>query len=178
MNKTMIDYMKETPEVALKCIDNRKELTKKVVDFIVKKKYKKILFVACGSSYSIASRAMFFIKKYLGVQVQVMWPYTFLNYFVDSVEDDTLVILLSQSGCSTNTLKAAWALKAANKDVIALTNNVDAPIKNEVKLIASYGNTPGDHFVTKGMAVSTLFLMLVALESALALKTIEPTKYD
>ena len=28
MNKTMIDYMKETPEVALKCIDNRKELTK------------------------------------------------------------------------------------------------------------------------------------------------------
>lgn len=110
--------------------------------------------------------------------MEAMWPYTFVNYFADRVEEDTLVILLSQSGCSTNTLKAASALKAARKDCIALTNDLNAPIREEVKLVSAYGNTPGDHFVTKGMAVSTLFLMLAALEAALGLKRIETTEYE
>ena len=178
MKNTMHDYMKEAPVVALKNIENRKALTKKFVQLYTSKNYNKIVFVACGSSYNIACNAKYFVQKYLKTPVYIYWAYTFLNFDIDAVDSNSLVIFLSQSGCSTNTLEAAHALKERKIDAFSFTNFVDSPMKDEVKSIMNYGNTLGDLFVAKGFVTSTLFIMLCALEAALAKKLLEDKEYE
>lgn len=178
MKYTMEDFMIEAPQIALKNIESRKELTKKFVEVFQKKKYDKICLVACGSSYNIACNARYFMQKYLQMDVQAVWAYTFNTYDVEAVDDRTLVIFLSQSGHSTNTIAAAQVLKAKKIDAIALTNFPDSPLKHEVKAIMPYGSTPNDLFVAKGFIISTLFLLLASLEAALASKRIELPEYE
>lgn len=178
MKYTMEDFMIEAPSIALKNIENRKELTKKFVEIFTKKKYEKIFFVASGSSYNIANNAKYFIQKYLKVRVRTIWAYTFQNYDIDIVDDKTLVVFLSQSGHSTNTIAAARTLKERGMDAIACTNFPDSPLKNEVKAIMPYGSTLNDLFVAKGLIISTLFLMLASLEAALATEKVNQKAYD
>lgn len=178
MIKTMDDFMLEAQALALQNIDRRKELTKPFVGAFKKKNYRRIVLVASGSSYSIAWNVRFFLQKCLGMEVKPQWPATFLHYDIDTVAEDDLVIILSQGGHSTNTVAAAKRLKEAGRDVIALTNWVDSPLKDQVKTIIGYGSTPGDKFVTKGLVMSSLFLMLAAVETALELKRIDQERYD
>lgn len=178
MKYTMEDFMIEAPQVARRNIENRKELTKKFVDIFMKKKYERICMVACGTSYNIACNARYFMMKYLQMDVRTVWAYTFTSYDVSTVDDKTLVIFLSQSGHSTNTIAAARMLKERKIDAIALTNFPDSPLKDEVKSIMAYGSTLNDLFVAKGVIISTLFLMLASLEAALASGRVDAAQYE
>lgn len=178
MKQTMEDFMIEAPAIALKNIENRKKLTKKFVDTFKKKKYHRICFVASGSSYNIACNAKYFVQKYLKIEVDTIWAVTFNMYDIDCLDDKTLVVFMSQSGHSTNTIGAARALKERNIDAIALTNFPDSPLKNEVKDIMPYGSTLNDLFVAKGLIISTLFLMLASLEAALATEKVDQKTYE
>ena len=178
MKSTMEDYMIEAPSVAKRNIENRKELTKQFVEIFTEKKYSRILMVACGSSYNIANNARCFMQKYLKMPVTTIWAETFLMYDVEVVEEDTLVIFLSQSGHSTNTIAAAKVLKEKGVSAIALTNFPDSPIKDCVRAAISYGSTLNDLFVAKGFVISTLFIMLASIEAALATKRVTTKEYD
>ncbi len=170
--------MLEAQNLVLANLENRKEITKKFVDFFKKKKYNRIILVASGSSYNIASNVRFFMQKYLQMEVKIEWSCTFLNYGLESVNEDDLVIFLSQGGHSTNTVAAAKHLKDNKKDAIALTNWTDSPLKDHVKTIIGYNSTPGDKFVTKGFIMSSFFIMLASIESALELQRVSQDIYD
>ena len=156
MIKSKIDYMDEAAELSLVNIKNRKEITKKFVDYFVKNNFKRIQFVGSGSSYNIAKNASYFVQKVLNIPVSVNWAFTFLNYDIDYVEDDTLVILCSQGGFSTNTVGAARKLTKRSKKCIAFCKCTDTPLKDEVKLLIDYHFTAGDLSQTKGFVMSSL----------------------
>ena len=178
MVKTMDDHMLEAQQLAKRNLGNRKEITKKFVDIMKKKKYERIVVLGSGSSYNIANNARYFMQKYLKMEVKVAWPCTYRNYDIDTLTDKTLVLILSQGGHSTNTVSAAQALKEAGVDAVAFTNWVDAPLKNYVKTVIGYNSTPGDKFVTKGFVMSSLFLMLASIEAALATEKVTKEVYD
>lgn len=177
MIKSKIDYMDEAAELSLVNIKNRKEITKKFVDYFVKNNFKRIQFVGSGSSYNIAKNASYFVQKVLNIPVSVNWAFTFLNYDIDYVEDDTLVILCSQGGFSTNTVGAARKLTQRSKKCIAFCKFTDTPLKDEVKLLIDYHFTAGDLSQTKGFVMSSLFIMLCGLEAAYATKKIDDEQY-
>ncbi len=178
MVKTMDDYMIEAQTLAKTNVENRKEITKKFVDVMKKRKYKRIFIVASGSSYNIASNVRFFMQKYLKMEVKLQWAATFLYYDMESVAEDDLVVFMSQGGHSTNTVAAAKHMKEKKIDAIAFTNWVEAPLKDYVKVVIGYNSTPGDKFVTKGLIMSSLFMMLCTLEAALSLERLTQAEYD
>ncbi|MDK2982388.1 MAG: glucoselysine-6-phosphate deglycase [Chloroflexota bacterium] len=178
MINTMDDYMLEAQKLSLANIEKRKEITKKFVDTFKKKKYHRVILVASGSSYNIASNVRYFMQKYLRMEIRLVWSATFVNYETETVNDDDLVIFLSQGGHSTNTVAAAKIMKENKKDAIAMTNWVDSPLKDYVKTIIGYNSTPGDKFVTKGLVMSTLFIMLASIETALELQLVDQATYD
>ncbi len=65
MVNTMEDYIVIAREMAKNNFSNRKEITKKFVEIFKKKKYKRIVIIASGSSYNIANNAKYFMQKYL-----------------------------------------------------------------------------------------------------------------
>ena len=178
MVNTMEDYIVIAREMARKNFDSRKEITKKFVEIFKKKKYKRVIIIASGSSYNIANNARCFMQKYLQMEVKVIWPNVFVYYDYNTVNDDDLVLVLTQGGHSTNTIAALSKLKEMKIDAACFTNWPDSPVKEYAKWVISYNSAPGDKFVTKGLVISTLFLMLCALEAALATDRISKEKYD
>ena len=53
---TMKDYIYATPAKVLENVKNAEMLVKPIVDLYIKKNYKKITFVASGSSYPMCKR--------------------------------------------------------------------------------------------------------------------------
>lgn len=178
MVNTMEDYIVMARELATKNFANRKELTKKFVDIFKKKKYKRIVIIASGSSNNIANNAKSFMQKYLQMEVRIIVPNVFLYYDYNTINEDDLVLVLTQGGHSTNTVDALKKLKEMKIDSICFTNWPDSPVKDYAKWVIWYNSTPGDKFVTKGLIMSSLMLMMCALEASLATNRIDQKKYD
>ena len=138
LNVTMKDYILETPKAVLENIHRSKELTHPLVDAFTKKAYKRIIVVASGSSCNATHLARLFMMKYLDMEVKVVTPFTFTNYEYN-VTDEDFVFCISQSGCSTNTIKALRKCKELGIQAIGLTGNVESDFKTEADLVVDYG---------------------------------------
>ena len=178
MKKMMIDYMKEVNQIGNRIIDSRKELTKPFISKLKNVKFREILLVASGSSSNIARNAKYFIEKIVSVPVNVISPATFQLYHASLVQEDSLVVLLSQGGYSTNAISAAEAAKKTKGTVIGFCNYLDSPMARLLKDVYSYGNEPGDYFVAKGFTISTLSLMIHFLEYALSKDAVTKEDYE
>ena len=75
---TMLTYVENTPEQLAYNIAHSKELTKTLVDLYVGKGYKNIWIIACGSSNNGCQCAKPFMMKYLGVDVKIVPPNSFI----------------------------------------------------------------------------------------------------
>ena len=105
MEKTMLDYIKETPDVLMNIIDNSKEYTSDLVQFNIDNKYDGLYLIASGSSYNGLLCALPFIKHILNQDIRLVSPFTLIYHEKDYV-DNNMLVAVSQSGCSTNTLNA------------------------------------------------------------------------
>ena len=87
--------------------------------------------------------------------------------------------MVSQSGCSTNSIEALKKLKELGHLAIGLTGNINSDFKDWSDLLIDYSvgkETVG--YVTKGVATLAQFLMLFALEAALAKQKISIEDYE
>lgn len=165
---TMMDYVLESPEAVSKNVDRSKELTKSLVERFTKGNYKTIWIVASGSSCNGSNCARAFVRHYLDVEVKIVTPFTFTNYENNLTEND-FAFVISQSGYSTNSIEALEKLKAMGKEAIGLTGNLDSDFKDHADTLVEYGvgiETVG--YVTKGVTTLAEFLMLFALDAAVA----------
>ncbi len=91
---------------------------------VVKKfeKFQRICFVACGTSYHASMVGKYLFETLLGTPTDVLLASEF-EYSSNSLDENTLVILITQSGETADTLKA---LKIANKksQTLAIVNVV------------------------------------------------------
>lgn len=177
-NQTMDDCIRETPEVIRKNVENRERLTQSLVQQYLESRAEKIIIIASGSSYNAVACARLFMQKVLKKEVRLLSPYTFEHWENDFL-DNSLIMVASQSGNSTNSLSALKKLREKNIRTIGITADSESDFKDCCDLLINYEigiETVG--FVTKGMVGLILFFMLFALEAAKAEGVIGPEKYD
>lgn len=178
MVKTMNDYILETPKRVLTNLKNRKSLVKDMLDLFFEKEYKNICIVASGSSFNGAVCAKPLMQKLLKRDIKVVPPYTFENYDFKYLED-TFTIVISQSGSSTNSIRALKKLKSVGIPAIGLTGNTQSDFKNFADYILDYGcGIETVHYVTIGVVTLIEYLYLFSLEAALHEGNISTELYD
>ena len=90
----------------------------------------RIYIVACGSAYHVGIVAKYFIEQVARVPVEVDLASEF-RYRAPMVDDKTLVIIISQSGETADTLAALKEAKAMGGRILSIVNVVGSSIANE-----------------------------------------------
>lgn len=98
------------------------------------KDFKKIDIVACGSAYHTGVVGKYLIEQYanIPVNVEVSSEYRYKNCFYDK---NTLVILVSQSGETADTLAALRKAKSDGIKTMAIVNVVGSSIAREADYV-------------------------------------------
>lgn len=177
MIRNIKHWVLETPKYCAAMLKEKTLLIKGLQEVYLKKNYKTILMVASGSSFNIANSVKWILQDWLDIKVEVVTPMTFSVLF-HKREEDTLVICMSQSGKSTNTIKSVQTAKKIGYDVVVLCANPEGPIRSCCENVFSYGAGIDDYYVAKGFPTSVLFFILFALETGLSKKTIDKQLYD
>jgi len=165
---TMIDFVQATPAQVRYNVTRSKELTQSLVDEYLKKDYKRILIVACGSSHNGSMCGVPFLKMITKKEVKLIPPFTF-TYFNEGFDDDDFIVVVSQSGRSTNAIEALELLKAKGHRTIGITSDVNSDFKDICDLTIDWGvgvETVG--YVTKGVVTLAEYFMLFGIEAQLA----------
>ena len=90
------------------------------------KKFKRICFVACGTSYHASLIGEYLIETELGIPTEVILASEF-EFFKKTLDDHTLVIFITQSGETADTLKALKIAKEKS-ETLAIVNVVGSTI--------------------------------------------------
>ena len=106
----------------------------KIKDIYDLSKYKNIDIVACGSASFAGQIGKYYIEKYKNIKVNVYYAseYRYQKNFFDK---QTLVILISQSGETADTLAALKLAKEHDIDTLAIVNRKDSSIAREAKFV-------------------------------------------
>jgi glucoselysine-6-phosphate deglycase len=175
---TMMTYIKETPRQLDKNVKNSTQLTKKLVDLYVDGHYEDIVIIASGSSNNGSQAAKPFMVKYLDCNVTIITPTAF-DFGQYKLRDTDFPMVISQSGCSTNSIDALKHLKKNKRLPIGITGNLNSDFQDVAEPNIDYGvgvETVG--YVTKGVTTLVEFLILFSLEAAKRLRYISTIKYQ
>ena len=155
----------EQPEVIKKTMNeyltnNLDNLFKNMPDF---SKYKKIHIVACGSAMHAGLVGKSLIEEYANVpvDVEIASEFRYKKLFLD---ENSLVIAVSQSGETADTLAAVEIAKKNNADTLGIINVVGSSIARESDLVL-YTKAGSEIAVatTKAYSTQTALLSLIAL---------------
>jgi glucosamine--fructose-6-phosphate aminotransferase (isomerizing) len=121
--------------------------------------------VACGTSYHAAMVGRYVLAKLAGLPVDVV----IASEFQDScrVSEGSLVLAITQSGETADTLKAVRAAKLNGARVACLTNVVGSSITRESEIVCMTHAGPEVSVVaTKTFAAQVAFLLALSIEVA------------
>lgn len=126
------------------------------------KKYKNIHIVGCGSAYYVGVISSHIMKEYLNIPVytEVASEYRYQKKFYNK---DTLVILISQSGETADTLAALRKAKEDKIDTLAIVNAVSSSIAREAKYTLYVKAGPEIAVATTKAFVAQLTLMILLI---------------
>lgn len=122
-----------------------------------------ITLVASGSSYNSALMVKDAMQRIIDIPVFLSTPEFVFQHGIYKAYKD-FVIVISQSGESTNILECVGKLQAEKIDIVALTGNMDSQLAKLVPNTLDYG--PGNEyvdFVTTGVQTLVLYLLRFAL---------------
>lgn len=161
---TMLDYVNEACAVARANIARSDELLEPIVRACGGCVPDRIVLVASGSSMNACVCALPFMRSCLAgsCDVGVVTPFDF-TYYPEAVGEKDLVLVVTQSGLSTNAIEALDSLRARGRRAICLTGNVGADARDHADLVVDYG--VGEElvgYVTKGVTTLAVYLMLLA----------------
>ncbi len=160
---TMQDYIEEAPEQALYNVEHYNELTDSLYSYCNDKNINTIWLVASGSSYNSCHCARPFMKKCLSNEIKIITPYTF-TYYEHDVKENDLVLVITQSGQSTNAIEALKKVQKLHCFSACLTGNIENDVKNYTDRVFDYGvKEELVGYVTKGVTTLCTFLMLFAI---------------
>lgn len=131
----MFKEIMEQPEAIRNTISPRLKDGRVVLDDIqltpdYVNKLKKVYFVACGSSYHVAVVAKYNMEKMARIPVEVALASEF-RYSSPLVDENTLVICISQSGTTADTIAALREAKKLGARVLSIVNVVGNVIAKE-----------------------------------------------
>lgn len=178
MEKDMEYYIRISGEVMEKNLNRRKELTQGLIDKFLESGKNKICIVASGSSLNAALTAEWFMNRYLGNIVAVMSPTEYMDYRKERVRDRFLIVI-SQSGCSTNIIEAVKDMKKDGMQPVALTGNLEGDLRKYCETMMEYGvGNESVDYVTLGMSTLVQFLIMFSMEMAMKNSLLSLGEYD
>lgn len=137
-------------------------------------KYEKALVVACGTAYHAGLVGKHFIEKTARIPVQAELAAEF-RYADPFVDEDTLVLVISQSGETGDTLAAMRKVKEQGGTILAITNVPGSTIAREAHYVV---NTVAGKEVaiasTKAYLAQIVTLYLTGVQLATAKGRITP----
>ena len=150
-------------------INGIESLKKEMPNF---KKYNKIHIVACGSAYHTGLVGKNLIEEYanIPVTVEIASEYRYKKNFYDK---NTLLIVVSQSGETADTLAALRLAKNDNIDTLAIVNVKNSTIAREAKYVLTTEAGPEIAVATtKAYSAQIATFALIALNISLEKETI------
>ncbi len=129
----MLKEINEEDEVVKKILSLYTE-NDKVGDIFDIRKYKNIDIVACGSAAFAGYIGKYYIEKYANIRTNVYYASEY-RYQKNFFDEDTLVILISQSGETADTLAAMKLANEHSIDTLSIVNRRDSSIARESKYV-------------------------------------------
>lgn len=159
----MLKEINEESEV-VKNILNLYTKNNKIKDIYNIKKYKNIDIVACGSASFAGQIGKYYIEKYANIKTEVYYASEY-RYQKNFFTKDTLVILISQSGETADTLAALKLAKENGIDTLAIVNRRDSSIAREAdSVIYTEAGIEVAVATTKAYLAQVLILLLLAFK--------------
>ena len=158
----MLKEINEEPIVFKKILDKYIS-NNKVIDMFDISKYDEIEIVACGSATHAGFLGKHYIEKYAGIKTSVHYAseYRYSKHFYNK---KTLVIVISQSGETADTLAALKLANESNVDTLAIVNVYKSSIAREAKYVLyTLAGVEIAVATTKAYMAQSLILLLLAL---------------
>ena len=159
----MLKEINEESEV-VKNMLNLYTKNNKIKDIYNIKKYKNIDIVACGSASFAGQIGKYYIEKYANIKTEVYYASEY-RYQKNFFTKDTLVILISQSGETADTLAALKLAKENDINTLAIVNRRDSSIAREAdSVIYTEAGIEVAVATTKAYLAQVLILLLLAFK--------------
>lgn len=131
MMKEMVEQPKAMMEALMgRCCENGASFSGLKLDAEMMKSINRIQIVACGTAYHAGMVGKYYFEKFarISVETEAASEYRYKNPIVD---ENTLLIVISQSGETADTLAAIRLAKERGAWVLAVTNVVGSSIARE-----------------------------------------------
>ncbi len=179
----MIKEIMEQPDALRKCLFPRIKNHKVVLeDLTLDEEYirslHKIDIVACGSSYHVGMVSKYFLESLLRVPVEVSLASEF-RYCDPIVDEHTLVIVISQSGETADTLAALRQAKKLGARTLGVVNVVGSSIAKECDdVLYTWAGPEIAVATTKAYSTQLGVLYLLGLHFADVLGRLSSERYE
>ncbi len=178
----MLKEIMEQPDVVKKTISPRIKDDQIILENLdLSKEYfenlNKIYIVACGSAYHVGCSAKYVFEKLTRIPVEVDLASEF-RYRSPIIDNNTLVITISQSGETADTLAALREAKKNNAKVLSIVNVVGSSIANESDYVLyTWAGPEIAVATTKAYSTQLCLIYLLALYLAKILNKIDQQDY-
>ncbi|WP_251446694.1 glutamine--fructose-6-phosphate transaminase (isomerizing) [Vermiculatibacterium agrestimuris] len=179
----MAKEIMEQPEAFRKTVFPRLKEGKVVLDDLsfdaeYLRRMDKLYVIACGSSYHVGMAAKYNLEKLLRKPVEVTLASEF-RYCDPIVTENTLVLVISQSGETIDTLAAMREARRLGARVLSIVNVVGSTIARESDdVIYTWAGPEIAVATTKAYSTQLAVTYLIGLYFADLLGTITKTEYD
>ena len=179
----MFKEIMEQPEAIRKTVSPRIRDGKVVLDDVkltadYVKNISRIFIIACGSSYHVGMVSKYNWERLLRRPVQVDLASEF-RYSDPLVDENTLVIVISQSGETLDTMAAMREAKHRGARTLAVVNVVGSSIAREADdVLYTWAGPEIAVATTKAYSTQLVLMDLIGLYLADLLGTVEKSEYD
>lgn len=141
------------------------------------KNIKKICIIACGSAYHVGCAAKYILEETLKISVEVDLASEF-RYRNPLVDESVLLIAISQSGETADTLAALREGKKRGAKVLSVVNVVGSSVANDSdNVIYTWAGPEIAVATTKAYSTQLAVMYLIAVYFAEKLQTISESQY-
>lgn len=141
-------------------------------------KFKRIYIVACGTAYNVGLVGKWALEKFTKIPVFCDLASEF-RYNEPFLDENTLVILISQSGETADSLKALRLAKDEGAETLLITNTLASSMDREAdKSLYCYAGPEIAVASTKAYTTQIVNLYLLALDFANKLGRLDKNTYE
>lgn len=156
-------------DIVLDDVELKKEMLEKI---------SRICIVACGSAYHVGVVAKYAIEKLVRIPTEAVVASEF-RYSDPLVDENTLVIIISQSGETADTLEALKLAKRKGSPIISIVNVVGSSIANESQnVIYTWAGPEISVATTKAYSTQLTVMYLLILYIGKKLGRIDKATFD
>jgi glucosamine--fructose-6-phosphate aminotransferase (isomerizing) len=172
----MLKEIMEQPKVLRDTIQSAMQdgENKKIIDNLDINRFNKIVITACGSAYNAGVVAKYVFERLCRISVEVELASEF-RYKDAIIDAQTLVILISQSGETADTIAAMREAQSKGAVTLAIVNVVGSAIAKSADFCIYTAAGPEIAVATtKAFSAQLVLLYILAIRFAVQLRTIAP----